>query len=429
MKIPTHITLAPSILKDYIFFKKSEKWSKDQVISYQNKKLIEIVKYSGKYVPYYRKLFHDINLDLNKFKGIEDIDKIPYLDKETLRLKPNEFVSDVYPKSKIQIEKTSGSTGTPLQLHIDNVSRSHKYAAFARAYFWSGYKPGALRFVLKGLSESKNEAYGYDLLRNMIFLNSSKMTKENCLGVLKLLKGKKVNIFEGYARSFIDFFQIIKDNDLNISKPKGIFCYGETVTQDMRNFIEVKYKTKLFDFYSHAENSVMICQMPDNKKYLMEDYFYPEIIDEQGKATTSGYGELIGTSFYNYAMPLIRYKTRDNIKLNLCNKSSKFKEVVDIEGRMDDYILLPDNRKIYFAEGAIYYSEGVVAAQYIQNDRTKLIINLVVDKHFEKKSINLIREGLYKRIGKSLNFDFHIVKKLEKKKSGKTPFIINNMEK
>ncbi len=429
MKLPGHVTLAPRILKDFFFFKKSANWSKEQVRTYQNKKLIEIVQYAGKYVPYYRNLFKDINFDIKKFKGIEDLFKIPYLDKEILRIKPDEFVSDVYPKNKVIIEKTSGSTGTPLRLHIDEISRSRKYAAFARAYFWSGYKPGALRFVLKGFSESKKEPYGYDLLRNMIYLNSSKMTKDNCLSVLALLRNKKINIFEGYARSFIDFYNIVGEHNMDIKPPKGILCYGETITSEMRVFVETKYKTRLFDFYSHAENSVMICQRPDNKKYLMEDYFYPEIINGTGSISSSGYGELVGTSFYNYAMPLIRYKTRDNIKLNLDNISSPNREVLGIEGRMDDFILLPDGRKIYFAKGAIYYAVGVVAAQYIQNDKRNLMIKLIVDDRFRIENISEIEKGLVKRIGNELTIDFQIVDHLEKKKSGKTPFIINNIGK
>jgi len=55
----------------------------------------------------------------------------------------------------------------------------------------------------------------------------------------------------------------------------------------------------------------MICEKPDQKKYLMEDYFYPEIVDPQVHTAVDGYGELVGTSFYNYAMPFIRYQTRD----------------------------------------------------------------------------------------------------------------------
>lgn len=395
------------------------------MLDYQNDKVKEIVVYAGKYVPYYRTLFREIGLDTASFRGIEDLQKIPLLDKETLRTRQNEFIADAVHELDAQIEKTSGSTGTPLTLMIDRHSRANKYAAYARAFRWAGYRPGALRFVIKGLSESKSKPYGYDPLRNMIYLNSSKLTGENCLAAAKLVVKHKPKVFEGYARSFIDFYNNIC-TDYKIASPRGIFVYGEYVSQPIREFAQSAYGAHLYDFYSHAENAVMVCEKPDQKKYLMEDYFYPEIVDANGHTVVDGYGELVGTGFYNYAMPFIRYQTRDYVRLAESQETSN-REVMDIEGRMDDYIVMPDGRKIYFAEGAVGYAKGIIAAQYIQDQPGRLNIHLIVDDTFNEDQYPMIEKGLVKRIGDSLQIKFKIVKELEKKGSGKTPFIINRI--
>lgn len=423
--LPDHITYAPRILKQVLFYQKSWHWNKQQVLDYQNKKLREIVSYAGKYVPYYITLFKEIGLDTSTFRGIEDIEKIPLLDKEIIRTNPQDFVSYASKELGTQIIKTSGSTGTPLTLHIDRISRANKYACFARAYFWAGYRPGALRFVLKGFSESKKEPYGYDLVRNMIYLNSSKMDKDNCMAAAKLVAKYKPIIFEGYARSFVDFYNHI-GNSFEIKPPKGIFVYGETVPEQIREFLQTNFQAHLYDYYAHEENAVLICETPDYHKRLMDDYFYSEIINENGETIDTDYGELVGTSFYNYAMPLIRYKTRDYIKLGE-DTGLPFRKVSAIEGRMDDYLLLPDGRKIYFAEGAISYAKGIIVAQYVQRANDKITINLVIDDSFKKESFGEIKQGLIKRIGDSVKFEFKVVKELEKKESGKTPFIINRI--
>jgi len=425
MKLPSHITQAPEILRQFMFYQKSQHWSRQQILDYQNSKLKEIVAYAGKYVPYYRKLFQDIELDTSSFRGIEDLDNIPFLDKETLRSRQEEFIADTVHDLDARVEKTSGSRGTPLRLMIDKHSRANKYAAYARAYRWAGYSPGALRFVVKGFSESKSKDWGYDVLRNMIYLNSSRMNKENCLEVAKLVSKLKPSIYEGYARSFIDLHNQIKD-ECKLSSPRGIFVYGETVTPGIRDHVQKVFGSHLFDFYSHAENSVMICEKPDGRRYLMEDFFYPELICAEAKPAEEGYGELVGTSFYNYAMPFIRYKTRDYVRL-APDQSKNFREVLSIEGRMDDYILMPDGRKIYFAEGALGYAEGIVAAQYIQDETDHLTVNLIVEEGFSANSYPLITQGLVKRLGPSLRFSFKIVSELERKDSGKTPFIIRKI--
>jgi len=170
----------------------------------------------------------------------------------------------------------------------------------------------------------------------------------------------------------------------------------------------------------------MICERPDYKKYLMEDYFYPEIVTTEGNQAEDGYGELVGTSFYNYAMPLIRYRTRDNVRM-ADKEDCSFREVLEIEGRMDDFIEMPDGRKIYFAEGALGYAEGIIMAQYIQEKPGELVVSLLVDDQFNPASFIEIERGLRKRIGDSLKVRFQVVDELEKKQSGKVPFIINRI--
>lgn len=425
MKLPSHITQAPEIWRRYRFYQQSQHWNRQQVLDYQNTKLKEIVTYAGKYVPYYRNLFQEIGLDTGSFRGIEDIHKIPLLDKETLRTSQKEFIADTVHELDAKVETTSGSTDTPLTLMIDKHSRANKYAAYARAFRWAGYRPGKLRFVIKGFSESKSKPYGYDPLRNMIYLNCSKISKENCQAVAKLVARLKPTGFEGYARSFIDFHKHTHQ-DFHFSAPRGIFAYGESITSQIREYIQTAFGTHLYDFYSHAENAAMICEKPDRQRYLMEDYFYPELIDGSGNVSPGGHGELVGTSFYNYAMPLIRYKTRDFIDVAE-SRNTAFRQVNNIEGRMDDSILLPDGRKIYFAEGAIGYANGIIMAQYIQEKPGELIVSLLVDDKFDTASFPAIEKGLHKRIGDSLKISFKLVDELEKKQSGKVPFIVNRI--
>ena len=108
-----------------------------------------------------------------------------------------------------------------------------------------------------------------------------------------------------------------------------------------------------------------------------------------------------------------------------------FREVLEIEGRMDDYLLLPNGRKIYFADGALGYAKGIIAAQYIQHDIDEITINLVVDSHFLPEYYNDIESNLrrIKNISEDVDIKFAIVDKLEKSKSGKAPLIISKLKK
>ena len=66
-------------------------------------------------------------------------------------------------------------------------------------------------------------------------------------------------------------------------------------------------------------------------------------------------------------------------------------------------------------------------AQYIQEKPGELVVSLLVDDHFNPASFIEIERGLRKRIGDSLKVRFQVVDELEKKQSGKVPFIINRI--
>ncbi len=54
------------------------------------------------------------------------------------------------------------------------------------------------------------------------------------------------------------------------------------------------------------------CQARSGLTHVHEDYCYPEVLDEDGRAVgPGGRGELVFTSLYRKAMPLLRYRTRD----------------------------------------------------------------------------------------------------------------------
>ena len=54
----------------------------------------------------------------------------------------------------------------------------------------------------------------------------------------------------------------------------------------------------------------------DRLVHVHEDYAYPEVLDEQDRPVRPGErGELVFTSLYRKAMPLLRYRTRDVVQV------------------------------------------------------------------------------------------------------------------
>ena len=59
--------------------------SRDEIVSIQNKKLVEQVKHVWDNVPYYRKKMEKAGITPDDIKSIDDLHKLPFLSKTDLR--------------------------------------------------------------------------------------------------------------------------------------------------------------------------------------------------------------------------------------------------------------------------------------------------------------------------------------------------------
>ena len=82
--------------------------------------------------------------------------------------------------------------------------------------------------------------------------------------------------------------------------------------------IQAAFGARVYDLPGLTEIAAWGFECPDGEglTHIHEDYVYPEILDEQDQPVPpGGTGELVFTSLYRKAMPLLRYRTRDVVKL------------------------------------------------------------------------------------------------------------------
>ena len=424
--------LIPRITKRYLFYLYSQRWIREQLVDYQDKKLRHLIRYAGKYVPYYRKLFKSINFDPEKFRGSVDMNKIPLLDKEIVRTHKNEFISDIARKFVYHWESTSGTSGTPLHLIVDNSTEANKIAALLRCFKWAGYTIGKKAFSLQSYY-LKDKVWEFKRFYNVLRFDSVKLGKDSAVKVIKQINVLKPKFFMGFPFDLLILSQFAAEEGLSIHTPDSIVAYGETLSKSKKDLLESAYGCKVFNFYSLHESNAMIAECEHRNLHLIDDFAFHEIVDEKGNDTLKkGEGELIATGLYNYVMPLIRYKTRDRLILEnekiSCKCGRNFRIVKEIIGKQCDYIETPDGRLLgSVMSHSIDNAKGVVCSQCIQDTIDHLYINIVIDDTFNDDSQKALEEGLRKRIGNEMKLDFKVVTQLEKSEGGKTPFIMSKI--
>jgi phenylacetate-CoA ligase len=410
------------------FYKKSQYWDRQTIERYQFRKVRDMLVHAGDNVPYYRELFKSVRFDPRKFKSLADLKNIPLLDKEPIRKNPRHFMAGHKQTIHGYWKYTTGSTGTPLKLFLDRDCHINKYAATLRAYHWAGYAPGKRAFLLVETENLKKD-FGYRLFSNSLYFDTSSVTRDNVGRFYALLTRFKPHYYIGYGRAFLHLYKHLVDLRLKVPVPRSMVHYGENLTENDRIKLEEAYHTKIYNFYSHREDVVMAAEPEPGKKYLMEDFFYPELLNDANQLIEEGTGELIGTGFHNYTMPLIRYKTSDILTIKNYSETNKhkFKQVEKIVGRVNDKVLTPSGREFYFLGAPIFDIPGIISVQYIQDRTDSLRINLLTDDDFSMGSIEQLKNNYLEYLGEQMTFDIQLVDKLEERGTGKRPVIISRL--
>ena len=126
----------------------------------------------------------------------------------------------------------------------------------------------------------------------------------------------------------------------------GIFG-SELWTEEMRLRIEESSAIKAYDIYGLTEivsPGVGIECECRNGLHILEDLFYPEIIEQNsGKVLPDGeLGELVLTTLNKQAMPLLRYRTGDISRIipGSCDCGRSLRRIERISSRSDDMLTI-----------------------------------------------------------------------------------------
>ena len=410
--------------------KNTEYMSLEDLHKFQFEKLKMILNYSYQHVPYYKECFDKLGLKPQDIKKLEDISLLPVLTKDILKERFSDLRSDIYLQHRPFLNRTSGSTGTPLKFYQDKNINIAKFAFFWREWNWGGYKIGRKMVVFEGMAD-ENLLFKYDISLNALRLSSYKLSAINSKLYLEKILNFKPLIIRSFPSVLYEFARFIEDeiSPGQFSFLKGIISGAETLQDYQRNYIEKVFGCKVFDCYHSWESVCMISECEKHHKHHHMEYGLLELTDKNDNLVKDGeLGEITATGFYNLAMPLIRYKTRDLAvrKEGRCSCGRNHDLIESIDGRVEDVIISPEGYHIAGSSfNFIKFNQGFDYGQVVQNDKDSLDIMLVKNKFFKESELNILENYLRKQVGSKFLINYHFVDKIERTKNGKIRFVIN----
>lgn len=433
--LPLRWKFGKAYFQEQELIKKSYTWNNKQTKRFINEKLIEVVQYSYYHIPFYNKLYKEHNIDIKNFNGIKDMNKLPIINKNMIKNSNYSIKSDKTNKFNSYKTNTGGSSGSPFSFLLPS---THYYRLWA--YYtdlWSrrcNYKFGDKILSFRG-HKFDDKLFQLQPLYNFYLIDSYKLTKSNINKIISLIKKQNIKYIHGYPSNITNFFELIGEELYN--QFDGIFFVSEKLDKQKKEFIRKYTNAKFQPSYDQSEMTILASYgFSTDNYYFYPTFGYPEIVSNGKSITECGVkGELVATSFNNFIMPFIRYKTGDvsSWTENSENVLNNFQSVSSIEGRVGEYIKI-NGKKISVT--GIIYGQHLPIFDFVQNiqlkyDNNILYIYLVTKKEDITENKNKI-ESTKKIINEILNFkvkiNFYLLKRPIKTNTGKAKILLNQKE-
>ena len=302
-----------------------EKASKAKIKSFQEEQLKLLLSYLNKQSVFYKQMFKKHQIDINQINFIEDLTKLPTTSKDDLQQFNDDFIC-VPKKEIIDYVTTSGTLGEPVTFALtDNDLNRLAYNE-------------AISFACAGVTENDTIQLMTTIDRRFMaglayFLGARKLGA----GIIRVGNGipelQWDSIFKfkptyiiavpSFLLKLIEYAQ--QNNiDINASGIKGAICIGESLRNDdfSENLLTKKIKSKwninLYSTYASTEMNTAFteCEQQHGGHHHPE-LIITEILNDKEKPVKEGeIGELTITSLGIEAMPLLRFKTGDMVKMH-----------------------------------------------------------------------------------------------------------------
>ncbi|MGJ0906005.1 phenylacetate--CoA ligase family protein [Clostridium botulinum] len=437
--IPYEKRLGRAFNDTYNFLGKSEYWTKEQHEQYQVCKLKKLLKHSYNNVPYYKNLFNQCGFDVDKFKYLDNMQKIPFLTKDLVMENIESLKAQNFKNKDFIYASTGGTTGKQMKFYMQkHFSSGIEWAFMMKQWERIDFEYGkSKRIILRNQVLPKDKLWIWDKLQNALILDTYHLTDENIKKIIDKINEVRIPYIHTYPSAITIICEFIKRTGYRINyNLKGVLASSENIYSGQRELIEDTLKTRMYSWYGHSEMCILAGECEKSNKYhIFTEYGYTELIDENNNIISESQkiGELVGTGFNNYVMPFIRYRTADYgmySKEQQCNCRRNYKLLDSVQGRwLQEMIVTSRGNKISITAINMHSDifDNVFKFQFYQDAPGICTINIVKkDNYSDKDEKNIVKE-LSKKLSDDVKLKVNYVDNIEKTKSGKHRFLIQNI--
>lgn len=394
-------------------------------------RLRRTLEHAGKHVPFYRERFKTAGFEPADLKSLSDLKCLPLMRKQDVFDSGKSMVSEVHVGPKFEA-RTSGTTGLQVATLRDLHSINRENAFVWRQMMWAGLKLGDRRAWIRGdkiVPQEQTQApfWRHNRGEKLLMMSAFHLSESRAESYLQALEAFDPVVFMAYPSAVLLLAHYLVENGRRYKgrSLRGMVTSSETISEEQRRLVRQAFGVEMFDWYGASERMSAIGTCDHGNYHLMADYSYTELLP-----MAQGGCEVVGTTFDNDLMPLIRYQLGDEVRpadsAQRCTCGRSFPLITSLVGRIDDYVLLPDGRKLNMLSGILDYIPHLLEGQVRQDSASELTLVLALAPGAPCDQ-DAVRRTVHSFIGDALAVKFQFVDSVPRTSNGKLRLVVRTI--
>ncbi|MEM9173619.1 MAG: hypothetical protein AAGC67_00145 [Myxococcota bacterium] len=403
--------------------------SNEALIALQYQRLRRVFDRARLRVPVYREaMLPEFLPNADPREGIAEIlAALPVLEKQAYRDSPERYRADDLPLEGLVKGKTSGTTGSALPLWYTPEAVAEEYAAVWRIRRWIGIELGDASFTFGGqmlvpLSQSRPPYWRTNAWGRQTLFSLYHMTEENLPAYVDALHAIPATYVQGYPSSLhlLGRAMLEQGRPLPSGKLHAVLPSSESLLAFHREVIEKAFAAPIYDRYGTSELVTSMTGCEEGRLHVDMEFGIVEVEVEQ-ETEDWVRGPLIVTGFANDAMALLRYRIGDvgTRSKHPCACGRPGEVFLDVDGRIEDYVVTPDGRWIGRLDHIFKEQLDVAEAQILQETKDAIEVRVVPRDGFDTRAEAVLMKEIRSRLGEQIRVDLHRVESIPREANGK----------
>ncbi|MHB1035980.1 MAG: phenylacetate--CoA ligase family protein [Pirellulales bacterium] len=428
-------------LRDYRRLLRTQFDPPDVIRRRQWEQIRSLLEHAWKTTRFWRTRLQEAGLEPGQIRSLDDFRKVPLLTKADLLTRQDDLLSEPYRGTQLIRKKTSGSTGTSVEVLVDQDAQQFQRACTLRSDEWSGWRLGERVAAIWGNPQIRADWRGRLrralLERHYVYLDTLKMDEAAMGRFADTLLRTPPSLLFGHAHSLHLLAEYLRARRPAAAiRPHGIISTCMVLHDWERRTIEEVFQCPATNRYGCEEVSLIACECQRHAGlHVNADGIYLEILRPDGTPCPPGEpGAIVVTDLANRAMPIIRYQIGDTASFagRQCPCGRGLPLLERIEGRIADYVVTARGELISgisLTENFAVMVPGVAQLQIVQEEVDRFVFRLVKGPDFGEASLATIARLVAERFGPGVRYECEFVDRILPEPSGKYRFCISKVEK